>query len=512
MNRSSVPLIVISCIVVLSCCLCSLLLASAGIFKFLRDQEVVEIEDAIDLLSGDSDAPMSTPVLIRPDELSVVVHVGTLEILENTNVPTGNLNDLAKRLAGIMDIPEALPPTSNSLPVGTVDHFWVTDTDTNESFQIEATLQYVTDHTYFWIENGVRYDHKDLAVLAEIFEKEIYPLNREYFGSEWMPGIDGDPHLYIIYARGLGGNLAGYFSSVDEYHTLAHEFSNMHETFMLNADNLRLDKEYTYGVLAHEFQHMIHWNQDRNEEAWLNEGLSELAVFLNGYDLGGFDYLYTSDTDLQLTDWPNDPGATSPHYGASFMFIKYLLDRLGTSAIQALAKLPENGMSSIDDTLFIIAAKDSLTGDQLTADDLFLDWTMTNYLKDPQVMDGRFSYKRYTDSPRIEATEVVDSCLNSWQVRDVHQYGVDYIQITCDGDFMLQFEGSIEVDLLPIDPYSGDYSFWSNKGDDSDMMSSCKAYAKLCKKGFKPKLICTKKEVLFDWDNMSEEDRQEWLD
>ena len=41
-------------------------------------------------------------------------------------------------------------------------------------------------------------------------------------------------------------------------------------------------------VLAHEFQHMVHWNNDRNEETWVNEGMSELAQEVAGYlpDLG----------------------------------------------------------------------------------------------------------------------------------------------------------------------------------------------------------------------------------
>ena len=32
------------------------------------------------------------------------------------------------------------------------------------------------------------------------------------------------------------------------------------------------------GTLAHEFQHMIHWANDRNEDTWVNEGMSDLAM------------------------------------------------------------------------------------------------------------------------------------------------------------------------------------------------------------------------------------------
>jgi hypothetical protein len=46
---------------------------------------------------------------------------------------------------------------------------------------------------------------------------------------------------------------------------------------------------------------------------------------------------------------------------------------------------------------------------------------------------------------------------------------VDYIRIKCHGDHTLHFEGSTQVGVLPTDPFSGLYAYWSNKGDESDM-------------------------------------------
>jgi hypothetical protein len=46
---------------------------------------------------------------------------------------------------------------------------------------------------------------------------------------------------------------------------------------------------------------------------------------------------------------------------------------------------------------------------------------------------------------------------------------VDYIRINCRGNATLKFEGSTQAPVLPADPYSGSYAFWSNKGDESDM-------------------------------------------
>jgi len=331
----------------------------------------------IEPLPTDEAAPFPTPMVIVPGD--------TLATLENTIVPINNLLDLAERLEGKENIPETVDPPSGSYQVGDTKTFWVTNVDTNENSQIQAVLGYATDHAYFWFEEGIKYDEDDLRTLAETFENQIYVTDREFFGSEWSPGVDGDPHLYIVFASGLGYSLAGYFSSADEYHPDAHEYSNAHETFMLNADNVGLDEEFTYGVLAHEFQHMIHWYQDRNESSWLNEGFSELAAFLNGYDVGGFDYLYTSDTDLQLNDWPNDPSATSPHYGASFLFVTYFLDRFGEAATQALVGHPNNGMTSVDAVLEDLGITNPQSGELITADDVFIDWAITNSMDRSQM-------------------------------------------------------------------------------------------------------------------------------
>jgi hypothetical protein len=45
---------------------------------------------------------------------------------------------------------------------------------------------------------------------------------------------------------------------------------------------------------------------------------------------------------------------------------------------------------------------------------------------------------------------------------------VDYIQIDCSGSYTLDFQGASEVGVLPEDAKSGDYAFWSNKGDESN--------------------------------------------
>jgi hypothetical protein len=474
MNRTWIFIsIAIALLAILLVCLCLLFSALLGWFSY-------SFGPGRPLGGGEVREATGTPRVIRPvyptpesggsgEGLMAPVSGSTLRALEDADVPVSNLIDLAWRLEGKPDIPVTLPAPENFLTAGARQEFWVTNVDTNENFKIPATLQYVSERVYFWIEDGVGFDPDDLETLVETFENEIYPTNTEFFGSEWSPGVDGDPHLYILYADDLGTRLAGYFSSADEYHPLAHEYSNAHELFLLNADNIDLDEEYTYGVLAHEFQHMIHWHQDRNETSWLNEGFSELAVFLNGYDTGGYEYSYARNPDLQLNDWPNTPGQTGPHYGAGFLFLTYFLDRFGEAATRSLVAHQENGLESVDKVLAEVGARDESTGQAITTEDFFLDWVLTNYLHGNSGDEGRFTYRNYPEAPRPLETETIRRCPSGAQTRDVSQYGVDYIRIECEGEYTLRFEGSTQVDLLPIEPYSGEFAFWSNKGDESDM-------------------------------------------
>jgi hypothetical protein len=392
-----------------------------------------------------------------------------LERLKAVEIPEADLYELANRLEGKEVAEATLQPPAAPAQVGERRQFWISDSDSNENFQVDATLQHVTEHAYFWIEDGVDYSDRELADMARAFEEQIYPTNREFFGEEWSPGIDGDPHIYILYARGLGGSVAGYFSSVDSYNPEAVEYSNGHEMFVFSADHTSFSEEYSEGVLAHEFQHMIHWNLDRNEEIWLNEGFSDLAMFLNGYGIGGHDFVFSLDPDLQLNDWPTEPEQRTAHYGASFLFTAYFLDRFGDEATQAVVANPGNGLDSIDEALDEMGITDPLTGNPIDVDQLVAEWATTNYLQDPSVADGRYAYEDYRSAPQVSETESIQDCTTSMQTRDVHQYAADYISIRCDEPADLHFEGSIQVGLVPVQPHSGDYAFWSNKGSSSDV-------------------------------------------
>jgi hypothetical protein len=241
--------------------------------------------------------------------------------------------------------------------------------------------------------------------------------------------------------------------------------------FYLSADNLDLRDEFTYGVLAHEFQHMIHWNLDRNEETWMNEGFAEVATLLNEYDVGGFDFAYARNPDQTLTYWPSEPGTAGGHYGQSFLFLSYFLQRFGPEATQALVANIENGLDSIDEALNEIGELNPATGSVLTADDIYRDWAVAMILQDPGLTeDERYGYTIYSSAPRASLSDDFDRCPVAQQERSVFPYGVDYIRLECGDAQQITFDGASLAQVVPADPHSGDYAFWSNRGDESDMI------------------------------------------
>jgi hypothetical protein len=389
----------------------------------------------------------------------------TERLLAETVVPERDLHDLAIRLRGLPpNTPRTINPDgSPDYEMGTRRLFHVSDVDTDEQFDITAVLEYKTEHIYMWVEEGVRFNRDDLTAAAELFEEQSYPTNRAFFGSEWTPGVDNDPHLSILHARGLGNTVAGYYSSADEFVSAVRDDSNEMEMFYINIDNVTINNDFYNGVLVHEFQHMIHWHNDRNEETWLNEGFSELAMYLNDFDTGGSDWSFAMAPDTQINSWPEGPGNASANYGAGYLFTSYFLDRFGPEATQALVSDAENSFTAVDTVL------DSLDA-ELTHEDLFADWVVANLLDDPRLEDGRYGYADINPPDfDIEFIYQGDDYPVS-QSSTVHQYGTDYMELHAEQPLTLRFTGSTQVGLVDTNAHSGQYVWWSNRGDDSDMM------------------------------------------
>jgi len=463
---SSVKWLVIGLVAVLACCLC--LVVAIGVATLVPAWWISQQETFLPTVEvSPAQASPAPPAMTDAPEDVTPQALETERQLIAAEVPIADPLDLAQRLKGITDPPRVVAETAAPIPAGTMKTFWASNIDDNTNFQVQARLAYTTPHVYFWVEQGVDYAAADVERLVDLFEERSYPTNREFFGSEWTPGVDGDEHLYVLFAGNLGENVAGYFSTNDEYAPVVHAYSNAHEMFYINADNQDLGDPYVDTVMAHEFQHMIHWYRDRNEQSWMNEGFSTLAELLNGFDVGGMDYAYVVDPDIPLTYWPSP--SEPRHYGQSFLFLTYFLDRFGEEATRALVAETGNGLDSIDGVLAGLGARDPATGNTLTADDVYADWSVAVMLNDPAVENGRYAYGRYPEAPTIlDVSDEFEDCpLDA--TRTVAQYGLDPILLHCPGEWRMSFDGSTLAQVVPADPRSGDFAFWTNRGDESDM-------------------------------------------
>jgi immune inhibitor A len=445
LDDHSIIAIIVAIVLSLCCCL-TLLFLGAGVLI------APQIEGFLI-----TPTPTPVPVVIRTPVVSA--ERSTEELLAETSIPERDLIALTTRLKKLdQPIPLVVNDTTPHYAVGDKEDFWVSDIDAKANYTTTATLSYVTPHLYLWVEEGSSFDPEALERSAKRFENQTYPTNREFFGSEWTPGVDNDPHIHILQASRLGASIAGYYSAADEYSKLVNPYSNEREMFYIHADRLQPGTESYDSVLAHEFQHMIHWAVDRNEDTWVNEGFSELASYLNGYDVSGAGYAFSHAPDTQLTSWPDGPGKAAANYGASFLFTTYFLERFGDQALRSVVSHQSNGTTGF---------KAILTEHGLTFEDVFADWLIANYLDHTELADGCYGYQGLTVGPAN-----LDQTHTDYPVQrstTVHQYGADYIELQGQGDLALTFTGSTQVKLVPNDPHSGEHFWWSNRGDSSNM-------------------------------------------
>ena len=293
--------------------------------------------------------------------------------------PERDLFELAQRLRPSADGPvsRTVERSRTEQRVGQVETFFVADLIDNTVHTVDATLRVVSENAYWYVDNTLDLPIDDLGRAASAYEKEIRPLIVSAFGDIWSPGIDNDPRLTVLHTPLRG--VDGYYGSGDEYPAQVHLNSNEREMIYMNG-RLKPGSAPYLGVLTHELQHAVQWNSDTGEEAWINEGLSEIAKELAGYR-AGFVGSFLSRPTTQLNYWPDELGASGPHYGASTLFLSYMALRFGGySSLKGLVADKGDGTRSVETYL---------SGYGASFVDVFKDWVIANYLDEPE---GPYSY------------------------------------------------------------------------------------------------------------------------
>lgn len=307
---------------------------------------------------------------------------------------------------------------------------------------VTATIRYTGRNAYYFVDdfywdsitpveqNAIT---PNIAILANEFDTNIYPNLQRLYGKEWNPGIDGDPKIYILLTDikndATVGSYGGYFSTTNEYskslldeykrtqlETLSKEkaadlaagknidsyaekeaevksiFTNEKELIYLNVNFLNKQADIK-SFLAHEFQHMINWNEkakifNANEDIWLNEALSEYAPTILGYDsIYGGSSLEANVSDFNrnpsdsLTEWKN----SNHDYSNVNIFMQYLVGRYGNNILRSIISTPKTGITAINDALQKIDPQSSF-------DKVFSDWVVTNYYNGQTIGNKKYSY------------------------------------------------------------------------------------------------------------------------
>lgn len=150
------------------------------------------------------------------------------------------------------------------------------------------------------------------------------------------------------------------------------------------------------GVIAHELEHLLMNYSDPGEPSWVDEGLADLAIFLNGYSIGGshltFHQVFHRETSL--TRW----GGGLENYGASLTYFLYLWEQAGGNGdgtynpdgqydgaggdllIKLIFQNEADGMEGVQAA---IDEFNAITGADLrSAEELFKDWAIAVKLDD----------------------------------------------------------------------------------------------------------------------------------
>ncbi|MBZ0283769.1 MAG: immune inhibitor A [Anaerolineae bacterium] len=387
----------------------------------------------------------------------------TVIALQETVVPAADPLELAERFRNIETV---LPPPESVSPrkVGEQQAFWIIDSAADREFQINATLRVVGEHIYMWVEDGAPVSDADLRSLTDAFDNRIYDDVRELWGTEASPGIDGDPRLYGLFAYNLGAGTLAYFANRHTFPAAVYPTSNQHEMFFFNLDTAgtnNLDTPLMESTIAHEFQHMIRANIQQNEDIWLNEGFSTFTeMYL--YNSAAFVIDYLSNPGTQLNAWTQD-GNVLPHYGASSMFVAYFYERYGLDALRTVSENPGTGLNAFDVVLRDLG--------EPGVDELFADWVLANYLMNPEIEDGRYGYEAFNGFSISRPLAVVAAYPHQAD-HTLNQYAADYyVAANLEGKTHLTIALSAPdiVGLLPTQPASGNWMWYSNRGDLSNM-------------------------------------------
>lgn len=221
---------------------------------------------------------------------------------------------------------------------------------------INGRCAYSGTNVQVWVDTAadaqVKLTDAQAELIGKEFDSKVYSLITTNFGA--APNVDNDGKIAILcfditednYQNAGDPYIAGFFYGGDLYNNDQLQLKNSNEMEIFYADTYPTmikdpqnpvyndpDVTKVYSTLAHEFQHMVNFNQnclvegDKAMDTWLNEALSMAAEQMyNGTQTNRITY-YNSSTAIQnghsLLSWQNGSEVLA-NYSLSYLFSQYL--------------------------------------------------------------------------------------------------------------------------------------------------------------------------------------------
>ena len=371
----------------------------------------------------------------------------------------------------------------------------------------EFTLRSEGENVEIWVANDLSFpDERPAHVvtqeqvdkLRDEFDSNIYPKATEFFGTPDM--LDGSSSQFAAWGLVPEGYYEGsdkvimlvdniidegytnpdypFFVAGFFWQTLENYIGRNIITIDTNNWEERLESTF-FGTTIHELQHLIHADNDGDEETWINEGMSTFSEYLGGYGLDASSInFYLDHPENSLTQWDDHVGAeTGPEtiadYGQVQLFTTYLHDKFGQEFIRDLVKNELNSIESIEETF----AKHNI---DMTFTEVYQNFITALAIDSDRVGNGVYNIDSVdlralpVDSEGTERGKTVDyeSAL-TFEKEGVPAWGGDFKKIEFEDKISgISFEG---VDFLGTqwasvkDPLgSGNDVLWGNEGDEAD--------------------------------------------
>jgi hypothetical protein len=234
---------------------------------------------------------------------------------------------------------------------------------------------------------------------------------------------------------------------------------------MTNFPGVELDAMPYTNILARQLYAMLAYYNNPSQPLWLQGAtawdtlLQILQAEITAADLEPF----LTDPRTPLTLLPSVTG-TGAEFGGQQLFLRYVLQRFGFEVFRDLFTGSGNGLEALDDALSAQNITDLVTGEPITARDVFADFVMANALNSP-LGDGRYKHVEAAADGLMAAVLTAEDQFDfDLSAQAVNQLGTNYLGLkaTQPARFSLFFGGQDNNLRLPMP--AGDESnhfYWS---------------------------------------------------